>query len=230
MKKNFFFLLLFFAFFTSSGQICAVEPDDEDVDVFSGPVWQVSLSDFTQRDILGGLRQLRITTSSVRNVTSPWTNNLYAQLTNFLHRGNVLYVAGEAYPLVLRLAADSGERIVFYLDEMLPQGEQEAVFYLGESLQSHVGVSSLLYPYSPIKKDDGPPLKEVGNATVLVSADIRVSDTEVRKFPVAICFHYGNGRVFYSSFQIENRAKSREARGLAAAFAVLTQTASGERR
>ena len=158
----------------------------------------------------------------MRNLTAPWVEKFYTQLTKHLLNGNVFYAAGESYPLVLRLATDCGERIIFYLDETLPPVGDETIFYVDESLGHQVEVSSFPYPYAPHGKNDGPPLKEVGNAAVLVSADIWLSDEETRKLPVAISFRYGNGWVFYTSFQIEKTLETMEARNLASAIATLT--------
>jgi hypothetical protein len=208
---------VFFVFFLSVCGATYSAETDEDTEPLPLPMVLVSLGDFLNSDFsLDGLRQLLITTFEVRNLTNPWTENLYAQLTRSMRNGKALYLAGEAYPLVIRLAADCGERIVFYCDEMLPAAEGGAIFHLDENLRHQVGAFSISYPYSPTEKDNGPPLKETGNAVVLISADIRLSETETRTLPVAIYFPYGNGRVFYTSFQIAKNAKSEESRNFSA--------------
>ena|GEM_PF-6353167 len=150
--------------------------------------------------------------NSMYSVNTSPINRLETKLKDFVRNGGVLYATGDSYPIAHEMSIEAGIGLTF-LEERPSNIRDSAggwteLTLLGD-LKQKVGLETIVGRYVCYKDGDGPLVNELGKAKLLAMGRVQyqvyrngILDIEERMHPVAFSFPYGDGTVYYSSYNI----------------------------
>jgi len=142
-------------------------------------------------------------------VGQAWFSNLCIKIRDFvMNDGGTVYLTSDSHPIVQYLSTQAGAGLQLFASPPYPiyQGNAYTEIILKDSLSEKLTRENINIPYIP-HAVDGPLIQSMGSkCTLLAMANVAFMagglNYRFEKFPCAVMFPLGRGRVFYSSFPI----------------------------
>lgn len=146
----------------------------------------------------------------------PWINRLIDKAQRVAEEGGIVYVVGEAWPFAQRLAARAGGMLPILAKGSVRHRYPDVVsMELKGRLREATGLDTATAIFTP---DETAPLMDLATlrgARILATSDIVVMTgsapsigATIERFPMAVEFDLGEGKVIYSSFTFDPNLSS----------------------
>jgi hypothetical protein len=145
----------------------------------------------------------------------PWINELIDKAENVARNGGIVYIAGESWPFAWTLAIRAGMSLNFYAENAIqPYHSGLTTLRLHPDLAKETGVDSavaVFFPdvHGPVinpANTGGAGMKFLAQGDIVAGAGgvvIDPGDVNLRRYPMAVEFPLGKGKVIYTSFSLE---------------------------
>ena len=146
----------------------------------------------------------------------PWINRLIDKAQRVAEEGGIVYVVGEAWPFAQRLASRAGAALPILAKGSVRHRYPDVVsMELKGRLREATGLDTATAIFTP---DETAPLMDLATlrgARILATSDIVVMTgsapsigATIERFPMAVEFDLGEGKVIYSSFTFDPNLSS----------------------
>ena len=152
---------------------------------------------------LTGLKSLYLDSFPYNSyIGQAWYISLCTKIRDFVTEGGTVYLTGDSHSIALYLSSHAGANIQFFPTQSIYPGAHGTRIIPVGSLKEAIKAEDIGIAYVPYDSG-GALLSNIGSAEMLAQAEVAINNPlSLARFPAAVSFNLGRGKVFYSSFPI----------------------------